>query len=315
MARLKLFSENPVRRKLFSSRKRKLFSEEESEQVLKTVVCNDCGFELQTAQSASSILCPKCGGTRFNVKWGSNHEPYVREKIKEVNPLSEDRLNVLDKNRISLFLDGKAAEGEFQRSFSTPDNEYEKNLDIYSGKRINVNSSEKLFGIPASEMEEKGFGKIEGNELAIPKNAYLQSRLFSKLIVSVTKIMDLDPKITCCAEDLGGPSQDVKEKIIESLANNGSISPKGIIIIKKAHGIMPISQQDSDIMKENNDDWCKDSGILNDLKLEFGGSSQELPIFKKTIDERYPDAPSNILDLLKSHGIISVTGGNRVNII
>jgi predicted RNA-binding Zn-ribbon protein involved in translation (DUF1610 family) len=305
MARLKLFSNNPVRRKLFS---------EEVE--LSTVVCKDCGFEIKTAQSASSILCPKCGGIRFDVKREYDHEPYRRELFKEENPLDKDRLvGVFDKNRRSLFLDEEGEEDEFQRSFSAPDNEFERNLGIYSGKRINASASEKLFGIPASEVEERGFGKVEGKELVINKNAYLQSRLFSKLIVSVTKVMDLDPEITCCGSGLGGPSLDEKSSIIDSLADRGSISPKGIIIIKKAHGIVPISQQDSDIMKENSDDWCKDSGILNDLKVEFGGSTQELPIFKKTIDERYPDAPTNILDLLKRHGIISLTGSNKVNIL
>lgn len=307
MARLKLFSANPVRRKLFS---------EDEGTVLRPVVCEDCGFELQTAQSASSILCPKCGGTRFNIKWETEHEPYKREVIADRNPLAKDRLNVIDKNRRSLFLSEEEAENEFQRSFSEPDNDYERNLGIYSGKRIDASYSEKLFGISADEMEERGFGTVEGKELEISPNAYLQSRLFSKLIVSVTKIMDLDPKITCCGSELcGGPSLEDKERIIDALANKGSISPKGIIIIKKAHGIMPISQQDSDIMKGDCDDWCKDSGILNDLKVEFGGSSQELPVFKKTIDERYPDAPGNILDLLKKHGIISLTGSNKVNIL
>jgi DNA-directed RNA polymerase subunit RPC12/RpoP len=302
MARLKLFSENPVRRKLFSE-----------EVTLRTVVCEDCGFELKTAQSASSILCPKCGGTRFNIKWETEHEPYKKEVIKEENPLTEDR--ILDKNRRSLFLNEEDAEEEFQRSFSAPDNEYEKNLSVYSGKRVNADSSVKLFGIPADEMEERGFGRVEGKELAISPNAYLQSRLFSKLIVSVTKVMDLDPKVTCCGTELGGPSLEDKERIIESLSKNGSISPKGIIIIKKAHGIVPISQQDSDIVREDCDDWCKDSGILNDLKLEFGGSSQELPTFESTLNERYPDAPSNILDLLKKHGVITLTGSNKVNIL
>lgn len=302
MARLKLFSKNQVRRKLFSN---------DEGVTLRTVVCEDCGFELKTAQSTSSILCPKCGGTRFNIKWETEHEPYRREIFKEVNPLSKDR--ILDKNRRSLFISDEDAEDEFQRSFSEPDNDYERNLGIYAGKRISSSFSEKLFGIPASEIEERGFGRVEGNELVISPNAYLQSRLFSKLIVSVTKVMDLDPKITCCGTDLAGPSLEDKERIIDSLSKNGSISPKGIIIIKKAHGIVPISQQDSDIVKEDCD-WCKDSGILNDLKLEFGGSSQELPSFKKTLDERYPDAPSNILDLLKEHGIISM-GGNKVNIL
>ena len=136
MARLKLFSANPVRRKLFS---------DDEGLTLRPVVCEDCGFELQTAQSASSILCPKCGGTRFNIKWETDHEPYKKEVITERNPLSEDR--IFDKNRRSLFLNEEEAEDEFQRSFSEPDNEYERNLGLYSGKRIDASYSEKLFGI------------------------------------------------------------------------------------------------------------------------------------------------------------------------
>ena len=76
------------------------------------------------------------------------------------------------------------------------------------------------------------------------------------------------------------------------------------MLIRKAHGI---STQDHD----NN--WLNDSGITTDLPIEFGGSSTDEPEFKKIIIERYPDAPDNILDLLKARGIIE-SDGKTINI-
>ena len=77
------------------------------------------------------------------------------------------------------------------------------------------------------------------------------------------------------------------------------------MLLRKAHNI-PTQNYDNN--------WLNDSGILTDLPIEFNDSSTDEPKFIKIIEERYPDAPDNILDLLKSKGIIESTDG-KINVI
>lgn len=278
--RRKLFSSNsaPVRRKLFSLT---------DGATIKTLKCADCGFEIESKATTTNITCPKCGGRHFNV-------------IKK----SEDPTVGQGTARLSLFSDRSQEEEAFQKSFSEPTNDFELKLKKYSGKTILTESCEKIFGVSADEMIEKRFASIDGENMEIASDAYLKSKLFSKLIVSVTKIMDLDPEITC-----GSNPMEDKLRAIKKLEMTGSLCPKSIIMIKKAHGVGPEPISDS-----HANSWAEDSGILGDLKAEFGGSSLEYPSFKRTIEDRYPDAPEGILDLLKNRGIIRISG-DRVNVL
>lgn len=303
-ARRKLFSNGyEVRRKLFSDD-----SVERGEVDLKTVICNDCGYRLETSASTSHLLCPKCGGTRFNIDYEFDHEPYEINEIKEVDPL--------EKSRMSLFKDKDGEEMEFQSNFSNPGNKFEERLKEFSGKAVDSDDCERLFGVPAEEMVEKGFADVEGDRVNISDTAFLESRLFSKLIVSITKIFDLEPKITCPTEcGLLDNPLDRKAEIIDNLEHGNHLCPKGIIMIRRAHGIIPVSHEPECIEEHSdNDSWTRDSGILNDLKLEFGGSSHDLPEFKRTLTDRYPDAPMDLMDLLKNRGVIKVISG-RVNVL
>lgn len=281
------------RRKLFSDPitavgRRKLFSAPE-DQRLTTFKCADCGFELETSATTTNMICPKCGGIRF---------------YYTTNPPAECQTNCSTdgKKRISLF-SKDTREEEFQKSFSEPSNNFELKLKRYSGKTILAESCEKIFGVPAEELLEKRFAELDGENLNIAPNAYIKSKLFSKLIVSVTKIMDLDPDLTS-GEIIN------KKRAIEGLEATGALCPKSIIMIKKAHGFDPLTS----LNNNNSTTWAEDSGILNDLSAEFGGESLDYPMFKKTIEDRYPDAPSEILDILKNRGIIKIMG-DRVNIL
>lgn len=261
-----------MRRKLFSNRestRRKLFSNSGIE--LKTVICGDCGHKMETTASTTNLICPKCGGRRFNVERKFFSPEGTPEEVPE---------------RISLFSE-KTEEERFQKSFSETTNPFELRLKKYSGTTIKESDCERIFGVPSEELVEKGFAEVSGNELNIHKDAFLQSRLFSKLIISVTKVLDLDPEITTSRPEVG----------IQKLENSG-LCPKGIMIIKKSHGFCPSS----------NSSWAEDSGILRDIPLEFGGMSIEKPDFEKTLENRYPDAPHNILDILGNRGIIKVNG-------
>ena len=50
-------------------KRKRIFEKTYSESIImRTLVCQDCGQTLETAESPSSCLCPNCGGKRMNIK-------------------------------------------------------------------------------------------------------------------------------------------------------------------------------------------------------------------------------------------------------
>lgn len=270
------------RRKLFSKiERRKLFSDynpEMENSCIRTLICEDCGFKVETSATTTSMVCPKCGGKRFNI----DRTFFSPEGTPEAVPQEEKRFSLFSK---------EDEESRFQKSFSNTTSPFELRLKKYSGSNINIGDCERVFGKTSEEMVQKGFAEVSesGTQLNISKDAFLQSRLFSKLIVSVTKVLDLDPEITCAPE---------AKKIAAINSLGSTMCPKSVILIKKAHGVCPEGPCDPS--------WIEDSGILKDIPLEFGGRCMGLPEFEGTLNDRYPDAPSGLLDLLGSKGIIKI---------
>ena len=119
----------------------------------------------------------------------------------------------------------------------------------------------------------------------------------------MTKILDLDP--------IEGP----KEDIINMLESKGSLGPKGIMLIKKAHSLPLEEMKEVEFSStEEVEDWIEDSGIIGDLKIEFGNSAMGIKEFIKILEERYDDAPDNIIDILIDRGVIKIQG-NQVDIM
>lgn len=257
MERIKLFSKPEVGRvKLFSSSNRvKLFAEPEL-QITKEVICMDCGFKMETTSTTTNLICPKCGGSRFEVE-------------KEFS--------------------GEDLDIEFQKYFSTPENDLEEKLKKYSGKTITKKEYERQFsGLDLGNYIESGESNVK-----IDENAYLFSKLFSSISITITKELDLDPAIVC-------NSKCNKESIINRLEDSENMSPKCIMLIKKAHNISN---------EEKDREWVVDSGIVNDLGAEFNGQTREMPDFKTILETRYPDAPENIVEILKNSGAINIEDG------
>ena len=285
------------RRKLFSSTptptRRKLFSSNDGTE-LKKVMCQDCGYVMETTASTTGLLCPKCGSTRFNVLSVNPSQSNVPEAVR----VEKDKIDIVT-GRKPLF------EEDFQKEFSTPANDVEKNFKTFTGKEVNSSDCQKLFSMTSDELIEKGFAdkEVDGKVL-ISKSAYSNSKLFSKLTVTITKEFDLDPTIM-------SPECN-KENIIENLKDRDVLAPKSIVLIKKAHSISPVDSMFSNI--EESEAWLKDSGIQGDLSLEFGGKVLGIKEFMNLLDERYEDAPENIIDLLVSKGIIKIQG-NQVEIL
>ena len=316
MERRKLFSASQTtvgkRRKLFSTPNEGGASQNvfEGGESLKRMQCRDCGFIVETAAVTTDLVCPKCGSkNRFNVlelnPTPAVNPEAVQVEVKKIEEVTGEKPTPSQLKEISgktFSEDGRRSlfgDGEFQKEFSEPSNDLEKNLKLYSGKTLKEDEVQKIFSCTPEELEEKGFAKVneETGETKINDSAFLCSKLFSKLIISVTKVLDLPP------------IERPKEDIIEELAQRQAIPEKGIILIKKAHRI-PVEASFSEGADES---WLKDSGIIGDLKLEFGGTSMSVKDFTKLLDERYDDAPENIIDILIQKGVIKIQG-NQVDI-
>lgn len=228
--------------KLFSNRV-KLFSA-----TLRQVKCQDCGEVLETAANVSQILCPHCGGKRFNVY----------------------------KKRESIFTEPK-------------ESNLTENLKKFSGQVISKGTFEKMF---SEDMVEKGYASITDKGYQISPFAYEVEKMFSKISITVTREIDLDPTITSGECPLSEAIKDI---------DGGP--EKGIMLIRKAHGIM----------KESPKNWIEDSHIIEDLKAEYSGESKGIKQFMDILNNRYPDAPENIIDDLVSRGAITING-NQITI-
>ena len=279
---------NNSRMKLFSNttpptERLKIFSHESEEynvggMTLKKVKCKDCGFEMETAANVSQILCPHCGGKRFNLVTIPKSPAQTVEPVEDIK-------------RGSLF----------QR-----DSELESKLKTYSGKVIDKDLFEKEFS-NFEDLLENGFASNGDNGVRISDTAYQIEKLFSKLTITVTKELDLDSDIM---EGLIN-----KEDIISNLEEKETLPEKSIVIIKKAHGLMPPFESNfSELVEEDpGQTWVKDSNIVPDLKVEYSNNSFGIKQFMDILNERYDDAPDNIIELLTANGAIRIDG-NQITI-
>lgn len=263
--RCKLFSV-PPRKKLFSGGP---VEYNEGGVTLRQVVCRDCGHVLETSESTSSIVCPNCGGTRFNIRIKPYSEPQTPEPVPE--------------------------KGD--------DNEYLTKVKEFSGKTLEAGEYEKVF--PESEREalaEKGFSMVGSNgEVTISGDTYQMEKTFSKLIIQVTKVLDLDEDI------MSGVVK--KEDVIDKLEESHALPEKGILVLKKAHNL-PIGPQEGEHLfcDSGEENWLEDSGIVSDLAVEYANDSFGIKQFMDILNNRYPDAPEDIIDLLIKAGAIRIDG-------
>ena len=288
MNRLSIFSSNNRRTKVFSIKRKRLFSstiEEMNEGgiTLRRIKCQDCGNIIESAANVSQILCPKCGGKRFNVIREFKHpdqEPDNKDDIKE--------------SKISLFKD-----------------KHQEKLKKFSGTTMSADQFQKVFSDKSDYLLEKGFATDDGcGNITISPSAYETEKLFSKLIIQVTKILDLDEGV------MSGRLN--KEEVIEDLARHNDMPPKAVVIVRKAHGIMPPIENsfcDKDGCEccecENPEEkWIEDSSIISDLSVEYSNQTLDLKQFIKILEDRYPDAPDNIIDLLLKKRVIGINGNS-----
>ena len=103
------------RRKLFSTTPRKKLFSNCEDSIVKTVMCMDCGYKMDTSASPSHLACPKCGGTRFNI-YSIPESPQGTPESVRVEEIEEKKFS-----RKSIF-----GNDEIQREFTEPINEFGK---------------------------------------------------------------------------------------------------------------------------------------------------------------------------------------------
>lgn len=274
MERIKLFTANPTpRKKLFSTPEPT--PEPEQKQEIREYICRDCGQVLQSCASPTAITCPNCGGNRLNIRIFPKHDSKEYVEVIAESP-----------------------------NAGVENTKYEESLKEFSGKTLGKEEFEKTFsGAEVEEMLERGYASVseDGSMYEVSDSAYELQRLFSKLTISVTKTMELDPAIM-----EGARTMEEKENIIEGLRDR--VPEKQILILRKAHNL-PMNPR---VFSEGCDDqWVKDSGIINDLGLEYDGKEFGIEEFVSMLRSQYDDAPANIIDILVKEGVIEVNG-NKV---
>lgn len=238
-------------------------------------VCPDCGTEFHTEENyVDFCICPNCGGKRCR-----------KMEIKDADGNSYDSCeDAVD----SMFSDIES-------------DELDELLARHKGKAVDA---EDL----AAEMYAMGIYDEVGGVEGLVENGYAeelregqiqfsdvadtQRKMFSKLVISVTKEFDLDP-ITD------------RESVIDSLAER--FPGKPIMILKRAQSTVA-----PEVTTFSDKSYLKDSGIESDLKLVYGGQVMTIKDFMNLLSEEYPDAPEDIIDLLESSKAIKVNGGKVI---
>lgn len=269
---------NPID-KAFSDKRRKLFNDNPlpenpsgsvtssnpgPTELPKSYTCPDCGAVFESKeQYVDGITCPICGGSRCRLSDTVNDEFSTKKGNIMIPDYETDELDEI--------------------------------LSKYKGRSVNIDTVEsdlhekgiydKVGG--AKGLVDSGYAIENGDELMFSDISDLQRKMFSKLVISVTKEFDIDPVTD-------------RESLINSLSER--LPDKSIMILRKSQGI-------PEAVNFSDKSYLKDSGISDDLKVGYGGSTINLKDFMKILSEEYPDAPDDIIDLLEGDKTIKVNGG------
>lgn len=335
MERRKLFSDAvPTRRKLFSDvpARRKLFSGDagaDNKPVSGNIilVCQDCGYNLETNGDTSNNICPNCGGKRFNhkceisipledVEVPEDSRRKLFSSLTEIQPNNLGEGSALNFGQTNGFRCSDCG-FEFDDPAETPsgtrcpncggnrvlrlNSEYagqcefsdktDEFLKEFSGRVVDEATLQKTFSDDELEsMINEGYAvRDEKGQYLFTDCAYSQRKLFSELVISVSKELGLEPVSS-------------REDLLGRLLDCGRLPDKSIILIKKAHNMIPLENESHD------ENYLQDSGISKDLRLLHGGETMGIREFLKLLDEQYNDAPEDILDDLVSNNVIKISG-------
>lgn len=163
-------------------------------------------------------------------------------------------------------------------------------LSRVAGQTLGLDEATKAFsecGAPGTlqDLVDSGYATLtEDSEVSFSDTVESEYSLFSKLVISVTKELEL-PEIP----------QDQREDLISSMS---SLSPKGVLLIKRAHQVIP-HPSDAGIV----------TGLSDKEKASLGqdGNIMTLQEFLDYIRLKYNDAPENLSDILCKNGIVKIS--------
>lgn len=230
--------------------------------------CPDCNCEfVSDEQYVDGVICPKCGGNRCRKKDSVNENFSPASKLEE-NAFSDYEADELDE----LLAKYKG------KSINEDDLATELNsLGIY----------DEVGGVKG--LVDAGYATVDGDQVCFSDISDFQRKMFSKLVISVTKEFDINPI-------------DRKESPLDTLSER--LPEKSIMILKRAHSI-----NEPEAVNFSDKNYLRDSGISSDLAMEYGGTSIPLKEFVKLLNDEYPDAPDDIIDQLEKDKTIKVNGG------
>ncbi len=163
-------------------------------------------------------------------------------------------------------------------------------LGQVAGQTLTLDEATKAFSECGAtgtlqDLIDSGYATMtENSEVSFSDTAESEYSIFSDLVISVAKELEL-PVLTGCQED--------------QIGSISSLSPKGILLIKRAHRLVP---------------HPLDAGIAEGIpseelkRLGQDGNVMTFQEFQDYLRSKYNDAPENLTDLLCNKGIVKISG-------
>jgi len=160
-------------------------------------------------------------------------------------------------------------------------------LERVAGCTMSLDEATKVFSECGAtgtlqDLVDSGYATISGDsEVSFSDSADSEYRLFGKLVISVTKELEL-PEV----------SLDQREDLIRSLT---SVSPRGKLLLMRAHRVIP---------------HPTDKGIVTGIPGSEG-EPMTLQEFTDYLRSKYNDAPENLQEILSKSGIVEISGSRK----
>lgn len=329
---------NESRRKLFSSDRGCNNSDE------KIIVCMDCGKSYRYNGSSTDLICPNCGGRRFEFKsniltdMGSDENPVDKIFSEKRRLFSSNPLSGLSRSALTYRVPGPVID---EVRYECPDCGEKFSSDENPNSCVicpNCGGDRCVEDVDGCECQQVDFSDVE-DELSELLSKYkgksvseddvareLHARGIYDEVGGVSGLVDSGyadetRRGQVTFSDFADFQRKMFSKLVISVTKEFEIPEidnresaidslserlpgKSIMILKRAQSIV-----EPEVVSFSDTSYLKDSGIESDLKVEYGGKTISMKEFMEILSNEYPDAPEDIIDLLESSKTIKVNGG------
>ena len=164
-------------------------------------------------------------------------------------------------------------------------------LERVAGSTLSLDEATKVFsecGVTGTlqDLVDSGYATItEDSEVSFSDTVDTEYRLFGKLVISVTKELELPET-----------SLDQREDLIQSMS---SLSPRGKLLIMRAHQVIPHPTDIGTV-----------TGLPHEGQDDFD-NTMTLQEFLDYLRTKYNDAPENLQEILCKNGIVEISGSRN----